>query len=105
MEFLTFVSITRDERLTDAELTALKEAEARRAASLAADGHLKRLWRPEGGGWRNVGLWSAADRDQLMELLATLPLYSQMEIEVIPLMGHPSDPGPYPEPHGRTPDG
>jgi muconolactone delta-isomerase len=72
-------------------------AEAAAAAELAARGHLVRLWtRPAHGTTtrRTLGLYRAHDRPELDALLAALPLYSWMHIEVTPLEGHPNDPEP-----------
>ncbi|GAA2447528.1 muconolactone Delta-isomerase family protein [Agromyces soli] len=75
-----------------AELAAeLRAAEAERAAALARDGALIRLWRPEGQAG-NIGLWRAENVSRLREHLASLPLAPYLRTEVMPLEPHPYDP-------------
>lgn len=73
----------------------LVTAEAGRAAELATSGNLVRLWRIPGR-WANVGLWAAADIDELHACLSSLPFYPWLDITVQPLASHPSDPGGLP---------
>jgi muconolactone D-isomerase len=70
-----------------------RRAESVRAAELAAAGHLVRLWRPAGPGWRNLGLWRADDEAQLLAVIATLPMHLFMTLDVRQLGAHPNDPG------------
>jgi len=72
----------------------IRAREAARAGELAAQGHLKRLWRPplEPGEWRTFGLFGADDGSQLDELLASMPLYVWRTDAVTPLLPHPNDP-------------
>jgi muconolactone D-isomerase len=74
------------------ELAIRREAEGVRAAELAAAGHLLRLWRPDGPGWRNLGLWRADDEAHLRALIATLPMHVFMTLKVRALGAHPNDP-------------
>jgi len=72
----------------------IRTREAARAAELAAQGHLKRLWRPPlaPGEWRTFGLFGADDASQLDELLASMPLHVWRTDAVTPLLPHPNDP-------------
>ena len=72
----------------------IRAREAARAGELAAQGHLKRLWRPplEPGEWRTFGLFGADDDSQLDELLASMPLHVWRTDAVTPLLPHPNDP-------------
>ncbi|WP_081624107.1 muconolactone Delta-isomerase family protein [Arthrobacter sp. 135MFCol5.1] len=92
MEFLVEVSFTTPVGMDPGVLEELKTAEARRAGQLAASGHLRRLWRPQVPGWRNIGLWEAEDVTKLQTLLDSLPLREFMSITIRPLDPHPSDP-------------
>jgi muconolactone delta-isomerase len=65
--------------------------ESRRAAALAAEGRLLRLWRLPGEG-RNLGHWQADDATELRAVLATLPLAAWLDIETMALTRHPNDP-------------
>lgn len=92
-EFLVEITTTVPEGTDPAEVDARYAAEAVRAKDLTASGHLVRLWRPVGA-LRSIGLWRAADEDELHEkVLGTLPLRSWMSFVVTPLDSHPNDPG------------
>ena len=95
MEFLADMVTQVPEGTSESEVDDTKEREAIRAAELAAQGHLLRLWRPplQVGEWRTLGLWRADDGKQLQDILATLPLHAWMTVEVTPLVPHPNDPG------------
>jgi muconolactone D-isomerase len=73
---------------------AIRSREAIRAAELAKEGHLLRLWKPPAGPgeWRTLGLWSAASEIELKDILATLPLRVWMTVEITDLQPHPNDP-------------
>ncbi|RQN09091.1 muconolactone delta-isomerase [Aeromicrobium camelliae] len=75
-----------------AEFEALRAAEARRATELASEGFLVRLWRPPAGGWRNIGLWRAADEAELQHALSSLPLWPWITATVTALNPHGNDP-------------
>jgi muconolactone D-isomerase len=96
VEFLTTLITNVPEGTPASEVEDTKAREAERAAELARQGHLLRLWRPplEPGEWRTLGLWNAADETELREVLATLALHVWMTVEIIPLSPHPNDPGP-----------
>ena len=70
----------------------LMEAERARGQELVAAGVIRRLWRVPGR-WANWGVWRAASPDDLHAALASLPFFPWLDIEVIPLAGHPNDPG------------
>lgn len=93
MEFLVAIEIRLPEAMPDDERTRLVAAEAARAAELAAEGTLLRVWRVPGRR-ANRGLWEAPDATALHAALTSLPLWPYLEIEVQPLAAHPSDPGP-----------
>ena len=95
MEFLANMITDVPEGTPESEVEETKVRETIRAAELAAQGHLLRLWKPpvEPGEWRTIGLWRADDERQLRDVLATLPLHVWMTVEVTPLAPHPNDPG------------
>jgi muconolactone D-isomerase len=72
----------------------IRTREAARSRELAAQGHLLRLWRPplEPGECRTIRLFAADDRDQLEEILASMPLRVWRTDVVTALSPHPSDP-------------
>ena len=78
---------------------AVDDARAREAAhtrELAAQGHVLRLWRPPlaPGEWRTIGLFAAADADELERVLASMPLRGWRSDEVKELAPHVNDPDP-----------
>lgn len=95
-EFLVEMELDLPADVDAARFEELRAAEARRAGELAAEGVLVRLWRPPAGGWRNIGLWRAADEAELQHALSSLPLWPWITATVTPLNPHGNDPGPAP---------
>jgi muconolactone delta-isomerase len=95
MEFLVDMVTSVPEGTSDEEIADMRAREAVRAKTLAAQGHLLRLWRPPlaPGEWRTWGLFRADDTAQLEEVLASMPLRVWRHDTVTPLSPHPSDPG------------
>lgn len=95
MEFLTDLVTRVPEGTSSSKVNELKAAEAVRAAELAKQGHLLRLWRPplSPGEWRSIGLFSAANETELQNVLSSLPLHIWMKVTITPLTPHPNDPG------------
>lgn len=103
-DFLTEVTITVPADVAPEEVERLTCAETQRAAELAADGYLLRLWRPVGPGWRNIGIWHADDEAGLRAIMATLPLSRWMTINVRSLDSHPNDPAAVPQTPADDPE-
>jgi muconolactone D-isomerase len=91
MEFLVHIEIQWPASGDPEEFARLTAAERQRAAELAAEGRIRRLWRIPGRR-ANWGLWEAPDATALHEALTSLPLFPWASIEVQPLATHPSDP-------------
>lgn len=105
MEYLVTMT-TRVPDGTPAE--AVDDVRAREAAhtrDLAAQGHVLRLWRPPlaPGEWRTLGLFAAADADELERVLASMPLRVWRSDEVTPLVPHSNDPAPPASPSPSSP--
>jgi muconolactone D-isomerase len=94
MEFLVTMTTNVPEGTPESAVDEVRAREAAHSKELAAEGHLLRLWRPPllPGEWRTLGLFAADDRDQLEEVLASMPLRVWRTDEVVPLSPHPSDP-------------
>jgi muconolactone delta-isomerase len=94
MEFLVTMTTHVPDGTSERAVAEMREREAARAAELAAEGHLLRLWRPplQPGEWRTLGLFAAEDADELETVLASMPLRVWRSDEVTPLSPHPSDP-------------
>lgn len=96
MEFLVDMAIDTAALDASPDAAERRRAEASAASTLAAQGHLRRIWnRTAPSGTTTVlGLYVAADRAELQELLDGLPLRRWMDITVTPLAPHPNDPAP-----------
>lgn len=97
MEFLVHIELRWPPDGDPEERNRLVEAEAARAKELADLGTIKRLWRIPGRR-ANYGLWSAEDADALHAAITSLPFFPWLDVDVIPLAEHPSDPARSPEP-------
>ncbi len=94
MEYLVTMTTHVPDGTSEAAVQDIRTREAAHSRELAAQGHLLRLWRPplQPGEWRSLGLFAAADGDQLEEVLASMPLRVWRTDEVTPLSPHPNDP-------------
>jgi len=94
MEYLVTMTTKVPDGTAEQAVADVRAREAARSRELAAQGHLLRLWRPplQPGEWRTLGLFAAADADELEEVLASMPLRVWRTDEVTPLAPHPSDP-------------
>jgi len=104
MEYLVTMTTHVPAGTPDQAVDEVRAREAARSRELAAAGHLVRLWRPplQPGQWRSLGLFAAADGEQLEEDLASMPLRVWRTDEVTPLAPHPNDPHPN-DPHPNDP--
>jgi muconolactone delta-isomerase len=94
MEYLVTMTTRVPDGTAPEEVDVVRAREATRSRELAAQGFLLRLWRPplQPGEWRTLGLFAAADDDELGEVLASMPLRIWRTDEVTPLGRHPNDP-------------
>jgi muconolactone D-isomerase len=94
MEYLVTMTTQVPNGTPEETVDEVRGREAARARTLAAQGHLLRLWRPplQPGEWRTLGLFAADGRTQLDEVLASMPLHVWRTDEVTPLSPHPNDP-------------
>ncbi|MDX6592686.1 MAG: hypothetical protein QOJ13_1882 [Gaiellales bacterium] len=88
MEFLVHISVAMPADMPKQEWEALVAAERDRGLELVASGNIKSIWRIPGG-WKNVGIWEAADATELDELLSSLPAYPWITADVTALAIHP----------------
>lgn len=91
MEFLVNIRISWPLSITEEEKAAINKREVERAAELASQGHLVRMWRVPGR-LENWGLWKAADPTELHAILTSLPVWPFMSIDVHALAKHAVDP-------------
>ncbi len=94
MEYLVTMTTHVPAGTPDQAVDEVRAREAARSRELAAAGHLVRLWRPplQPGEWRSLGLFAAADSEQLEEDLASMPLRVWRTEEVRRQAPHPNDP-------------
>lgn len=94
MEFLVTMTTHVPEGTTPEAVDDMRAREAAHSKELVAQGHLLRLWRPplQPGEWRTLGLFAAADGDELAAVLKSMPLRVWRSDEVTPLSPHPNDP-------------
>jgi muconolactone delta-isomerase len=94
MQYLVSMTTHVPDGTPEQEVDEVKAREAAHSAELAAQGNILRLWRPpvRPGEWRTLGLFVAADADQLEKVLAGMPLRVWRNDEVTPLALHPNDP-------------
>ncbi|HEY2506766.1 MAG TPA: muconolactone Delta-isomerase family protein [Streptosporangiaceae bacterium] len=90
-EFLSEFSVSVPAGTANETVDDTNAREASRARDLAAEGHLRRLWRLPGPD-HALGLWRAHDSDEMEAVLASLPLAAWMTVQTTPLTPHPSDP-------------
>src|SRR5262249_36016776 len=82
-EFLTTLTLTMPPETSGEAIDAMVTREAERARDLAAEGHLRRLWRlPDG---RGLGLWRADGSEQMSAILVSLPLDPWLSVETMRL--------------------
>jgi len=100
MEYLVTMTTHVPDGTPDQAVADVRAREAARSHELAAQGHLRRLWRPplRPTEWRTLGLFAAADDGDLEKILASMPLRVWRTDEVTPLSPHPNDPVPPPAP-------
>jgi muconolactone delta-isomerase len=90
-EFLVTFTLNIPAHAPADTVTATKAAEAERAAELAEQGHLERLWALPGED-RALGLWKARDTAAMVSILTSLPMCAWLTVQTTPLNSHPSDP-------------
>jgi muconolactone delta-isomerase len=94
VEYLVTMTTRVPDGTSEDAVDDIRTREAACSRELASRGHLLRLWRPplKPGEWRSLGLFAAADDDELERVLASMPLRVWRTDEVTPLSLHPNDP-------------
>jgi muconolactone delta-isomerase len=105
LDYLVTMTTQVPDGTSEAAVRDIRTREAARSRELAAQGHLLRLWRPplQPGEWRTLGLFAAADGDELEQILASMPLRVWRTDEVTPLSPHPNDPARQEKPGSPAP--
>lgn len=78
MEYLVTMTTHVPDGTSEEAVADVRAREAAHTRELAARGHILRLWRPPlaPGEWRTLGPFGAADRGELEQVLASMPLRS-----------------------------
>jgi muconolactone delta-isomerase len=94
MEYLVTMTTHVPDGTSEGAVADVRAREAAHTRELAARGQILRLWRPPlaPGEWRTLGLFAAADRGELEQVLASMPLRVWRCDEVTELAHHPNDP-------------
>jgi muconolactone delta-isomerase len=94
VEYLVTMTTHVPDGTAEEAVDGVRAREAAHSRDLAANGHLLRLWRPplRPGEWRTLGLFAAANGDQLEEVLASMPLRVWRTDQATALSPHPNDP-------------
>jgi muconolactone D-isomerase len=91
VRFLVEITVELPVEMRDPESgrrAELLAAELGRGVELRRAGVIESIHRVPGG-LRNVGVWQAADADELHEAIRSLPLAEYLRAEVTPLAEHP----------------
>ena len=108
MEYLVTMTTHVPAGTADEAVADVRAREGAHTRELAEQGHVLRLWRPPlaPGEWRTLGLFAAADGDELERVLASMPLRVWRTDEVTALGPHPNDPAaPRDQAAGERPPG
>lgn len=89
MQFLVRMDVHLPADMSQEAADDLRAREKARATEIQRDGKWPQLWRVVGR-YANVSVFDVADNDELHGLLASLPLFAYMDIDVTPLARHPS---------------
>lgn len=94
MEYLVTMTTHVPDGTSEEAVADVRAREAAHTRELVAQGHILRLWRPPlaPGEWRTLGLFAAADRGELEQVLVSMPLRVWRSDEVTDLAHHPNDP-------------
>jgi muconolactone delta-isomerase len=100
MEYLVTMTTNVPDGTSEEAVADIRAREAAHTRELAAQGHILRLWRPPlaPGEWRTLGLFAAADRGELDQILASMPLRVWRSDQITELAKHPNDPDPAAQP-------
>jgi muconolactone delta-isomerase len=103
MEYLVTMTTNVPDGTPEEAVAEVRAREAAHTRELAAQGHILRLWRPPlaPGEWRSLGLFAAADRGELEQILASMPLRVWRSDQITELAKHPNDPDPAAQPQPR----
>lgn len=71
------------------QASELKATEKALSQKLQEQGKWRHIWR-SAGEYSNFSIFDVASHEELHEIMMSLPLYPYMDVEVTPLLRHPS---------------
>ncbi len=86
-EYLVRIALKRPETIDEESWKAMLSGERQAGLAHRRDGVIERIWRVPGT-TSNIGIWTASDASELDRLLAGLPAFRYMTIQVEPLALH-----------------
>lgn len=89
MLFHVRMNVNLDPALPADEVTQILAREKAYSQELQASGKWRHIWRIAGA-YANYSVFDVADNAELHAILSGLPLFKYMQIEVAPLVRHPS---------------
>ena len=90
MKYLVHMDVKLPTDLPAAEAAEVKSKEKAYSQQLQRSGKWPEIWRVVGE-YANYSIFDVDSNDELHEILQNLPLFSYMDISVVPLAKHPSD--------------
>ena len=104
MEYLVTMTTHVPDGTSEEAVADVRAREGAHTRELAAQGHVLRLWRPPlaPGEWRTLGLFAAADRGELEQILSSMPLRVWRSDQITELAKHPNDPAVQRQPQPRA---
>ena len=89
MLFHVNMTVNLPSDMADSTAAEIKKKEKVYAQELQTGGEWRHIWRVAGT-YSNLSIFDVKDVDRLHEILSGLPLFPYMDIEVRPLVRHPS---------------
>ncbi len=89
MMFMVTIDVTLPGAMPEQQKTDLRRRETERAFELMKTNKLRRVWRIVGQ-TANVGIWEADTLEELHDMIASMPLYPYVKVQVVPLIQHPA---------------
>ncbi|MDO1583269.1 muconolactone Delta-isomerase [Rhizobium oryzicola] len=89
MLFHVRMNVNLPHDLPASDVAEILQKEKAYSQELQRNGTWRHIWRIAGQ-YANISIFDVADNEELHRLLSGLPLFKFMDIEVMPLLRHPS---------------
>lgn len=101
MLFMVRINVKLPSEWDEKKIEEVYAAEGKRGRQMMNEGKVLRIWRIVGKR-ANFGVWQADSLEELHENIQSLPLFPCMDVEVTPIIKHPST-GVYEAEYGQLP--